>query len=177
MGSAPAPLANQQLEIAYYMELQRRIFDIFRYVSCHENNFNTYSIILESVLVDAGSFFDSECQTLIRHLATNGHKFAGQNNIKDFGRKVEAKDNFNFGDYRMLLEAHFKISSMVVNLNPYEDAYFGNPTQYSPDKVSGYVVSPFSDWAKADTPSFWWKAFTDLKHDRLSNFRNATLGA
>jgi hypothetical protein len=65
MITVPAPLANQQLEIAYYFELQRRVFDIFRYVSCHKANFNVYSVVVESVLVDAGSFFDSQCQTLI----------------------------------------------------------------------------------------------------------------
>jgi hypothetical protein len=176
MGTTPAPLPNQQLEIAYYMELQRRIFDIFRYVSCHEANFGTYSIILESVLVDAGSFFDSECQTFIRHLASNGYTFKAEANVKDFRRKGEGKDNFNFADYRTLLESDFRVSTMEVNLNPYDDAFFANPAQHIPDKVNGYLLSPFKDWSTGSS-SFWWSAFTDLKHDRLSNFRNATLGA
>jgi len=176
METTPIGSQHEQLEMAYYMELQRRVFDIFRYVSCHEANFNTYSVIIESVLVDAGSFFDSQCQTLIRHFA-QGHTFKEELKVRDFKRKAETKDNFNFGDYRTLLESEFTMSAMSVNLNRYDGAFFANPTRYMPDNVNGFIVSPFSDWAKADTASFWWAAFTDLKHDRLSNFRNATLGA
>src|SRR3954467_15609011 len=99
METTPFSFQNEQLEMAYYMELQRRVFDIFRYVSCHEANFKTYSVIIESVLVDAGSFFDSQCQTLIRHFASKGRTFKGELKLKDFKRKAESKDNFNFGDY------------------------------------------------------------------------------
>ena len=177
MGTTPFSFQNEQLEMAYYLELQRRVFDIFRYVSCHEANFKTYSVIIESVLVDAGSFFDSQCQTLIRHLSSERKAFKEELNVKDFKRKAEGKENFNFGDYRTLLEAEFTMSAKSVNLNPYDDAFFGNPTRYAPDKVNGFILSPFSDWAKMNIASSWWTAFTDLKHDRLSNFRNATLGA
>src|SRR5690348_3898973 len=107
MGMTPSAFPNEQIEVAYYMELQRRVFDIFRYISCHEANFSAYSVILESVLVDAGCFFDSQCQTLIRHLVSQGMTFREENNVKEFRRKAEGKDNFNFGDYRALLEADF----------------------------------------------------------------------
>ena len=38
----------------------------------------------------------------------------------------------------------------------------------------GYQLRPFSDWSVEGSP-FWWKAFTDLKHDRLTNFQKASL--
>jgi len=157
------------------MELQRRVLDIFRYVSCHKNNFETYSIITESVLVDTGSFFDSLCQTLIRGMSSSGMHFKQEGQIPNFAQKASGRDNFNFGDYRTLLEGEFAVSGRQVNLNPYEDAFYANPTSYAPDNVTGYQVAPFQEWATG-TPSPWWSAFTDLKHDRLRNFRQATLG-
>jgi hypothetical protein len=80
------------------MELQRRLLGVFRYVSCHERNFAVYSIGLESLLGDAGSFFDSQCQTLIRHLANSGHTFAQEHLVKDYRDKVASKLNFKFSD-------------------------------------------------------------------------------
>lgn len=171
----PSPAPKQPLDVAYYVELQRRLFDVLRYISCHERNFGTYSIVLESLLVDSGSFFDSLSQQFIRDKASSGRTFADEHKIQDFALKACGRENFNFGDYRTLLEGDFTVSAMEVNLNVYEDAYFGNPHSYRPDLVSGYLLSPFKEWASGGT-SPWWKAFTELKHDRISNFRCATLG-
>jgi hypothetical protein len=111
------------LDIAYYLELQRRLVESFRFVSCHELNFNTYSIVLESLLIDIGSFFDSLCQTYLRDSYSTGHKFKAQSRITDFDKKASSNANFNFGDYRTLLEAEFTMSARQVNLNQYEDAF------------------------------------------------------
>lgn len=162
------------LDIQYYIELQRRMFDIFRYVSCHERNFDTYSVMLESLLIDACSFFDSLCQTLIREKSLAGWTFKQESMVSDFKKKVSGKSEFNFGDYRELLEGDFALSTKEVNLNQYEDALYSNPVHYSPDKISGHLIVPFKEWA-AGSSSPWWKAFTDLKHDRMSNFREAKL--
>jgi hypothetical protein len=37
-------------------------------------------------------------------------------------------------------------------------------------------VKPFKEWATPGSSSPWWRAFTHLKHDRLTNFREATFG-
>lgn len=166
---------NRYLNIAYYTELQRRMIDIFRYVSCHERNFNTYSIILESLFVDTGAFFDSLCQTLIRTRVSNGQPFKQESIVANLAKKVSGKDNFNISNYRDLLEGDFTLSAKEVNLNPYEDMFFAYPTNYRPDKVTGYLFAPFKEWANNESLP-WWKAFTDLKHDRVQNFRAATLG-
>jgi len=166
---------NLVSDIPYYIELQRRLFDIFRYVSCHEKNFAAYSVILESLLVDTCSFFDSLCQTFIREQSKAGRAFKQQFRIRDFKKKVNGKEDFNFGDYRALLEGDCLMSKKEVNLNPYEDALYSNPMHYSPDKISGYLIVPFKKWTSRKNHSPWWRAFTALKHDRLSNFREATL--
>jgi hypothetical protein len=164
------------MDIPYYIELQRRMLDIFRYVSCHERNFDTYSVILESLLIDTCSFFDSSCQTLIRGKSLAGHAFKKESRVGDFKKKVSGSKEFNFGDYRQLLEGDFVLSTKKVNLNPYEDALYSNPMHYLPDAISGYLIAPFKEWAAGSTLiSPWWKAFTGLKHDRLSNFREARL--
>lgn len=162
------------LDIPYYLELQRRMVDIFRYVSCHEKNFDTYSVIMESLLIDTCSFFDSLCQTLIREKSKAGHAFKRESRVGDFKKKVSESEGFCFRDYRELLEGDFVLSKKEINLNLYEDALYSNPMHYLPDAVSGYLMAPFKEWATGSS-SPWWKAFTGLKHDRMSNFREAKL--
>jgi hypothetical protein len=106
------------MDIPYYIELQRRMFDIFRYVSCHEKNFDTYSVILESLLVDTCSFFDSLSQTFIREKASAGLVFKQESGVGEFKNKVSGKNEFNFGDYRTLLEPDFALSKLKVNHKP-----------------------------------------------------------
>lgn len=113
------------MDIEYYLELQRRMLDIFRYISCHEHNFETYSIVLESLLVDACSFFDSSCQTLIREKAATGHKFKEEAKVADFALKTTLGSNFNFADYRALLESDFVLSKKQVHLNLYDESHHG----------------------------------------------------
>lgn len=160
-------------DIPYYIELQRRMVDIFRYVSCHEKNFDTYSVILESLLTDTCSFFDSLSQTLIRRKSLAGYAFKQESQVDDFKKKVSGSAEFNCGDYRKLLEDDFILSTMNVNLNLYEEAY-SNPMHDLPDAVSGHLIAPFKEWAAGSSP-LWWKAFTALKHDRITNFREAKL--
>jgi hypothetical protein len=162
------------LDVQYYIELQRRMVDIFRYVSCHKNNFDTYSIIIESLLIDTCSFFDSMCQTFIRGKSLSGHVFKQESKVSDFKEKVSSSEEFNFADYRTLLEAEFSLSGRKVNLNLYEGALYPNPTLSPPASICGYLIAPFEEWA-AGKPSPWWSAFTKLKHDRMNNFNEAKL--
>ena len=90
------------------------------------------------------------------------------------GQKVGGSDNFNFGEYRTLLEADFALSKRVVNLNPYEDALILDPLNYAPKDIKGYPIAPFKKWASGGRTS-WWVAFTKLKHDRLKHHQEATL--
>lgn len=161
------------MDIQYYVELQRPMIDVFRYVSCHEKNFDTHSVIRESLLVDTCSFFDSLCQTFIREESKAGHTFRQE--ARDFKPKVESKEAlFNCGDYRILLEGDFSRSKWEITLNRYEDKLCLNPMQSSPAKMSGYLIVPFRECA-SDNGLPWWEASTHLKHDWLSNSRAASL--
>ena len=70
--------------LIYYIDLQRRLQDIFLYVSCYEENFNVYSIKIESLIIDTCSFFDSLCQGFIKSLKTKNHTFKKENEIRNF---------------------------------------------------------------------------------------------
>ncbi len=162
-------------DIPYYVFLQRRMYDIFAYVSCHIDNFGTYSIQIESLLVDICSFFDSLCQRFIRELASGGRPFLNKASVDKFPQKTAGTEYFNVGDYRILLEDDFAFSTKEVNLNAYEDNLYVNPLAFRPTDIKGYTLQPFAQWAQGGSTS-WWRAFTSLKHDRLSNTREATMG-
>ena|SRR5713226_3883703 len=156
------------LEVQYYLELQGRISDIFHYVSCHESNFETFSTKIESVLVDNCSFFDSLCQHFIRQLAAGSHSFKKPLEEKFFLSKVQGKKDFNISDYQQLLDEDFSLSEKTVLVKAYQDDLFQNGAS------DGYLLSPFEDWKRGSQLS-WWKAFTNLKHDRLSSIKDANL--
>jgi hypothetical protein len=125
--------------------------------------------LLESLLIDTCSFLDSLSQTLIREKSVAGHVFNQQSQIVDFNKKVSSSAEFNFGDYRELFESEFALSTREVNVNLYEDALYSNPVHYAPDQILGFMIAPFKEWREgASSP--WWRAFTDLKHDRMEQF-------
>jgi hypothetical protein len=162
------------IDVPFYIELQRRGFEIFRYLSCHERNFGAHSVALEGLLISTCSFFDSQCQTLIREKAAARHNFRRQAEVDEFDKKVEGRRNFNCGDYRKLLEGDFGLSNRILNLNPHEESMYLNPLSYAPNQINGYSIVPFQEW-RADETLDWWNAFTNLKHDRLQHHTEATL--
>jgi hypothetical protein len=94
-------------------------------------NFAMHSLILESLLVDTCSFFDSFCQTFIREKSI-GPTFKQE--VRDFTNKVESKADFNCRDDRVLLEGDFALSKREVNLNRYEDKLCLNPMNPLPTR-------------------------------------------
>lgn len=165
----------QPLDFPYYLELQRRLEDIFLFVSCHEKNFNTYSVKIENLFVDNCAFFESLCQAFILEKFEEKHKFKFGNNITDLEKKIYGEKHFSIVDYRILLDNEFQLSQKELNLNTYEDDYFGNPQGIDlPAKINGFKIKPLDEWGKDKNP-LWWLSYTKLKHNRLKNIKNATL--
>src|SRR5947209_16780252 len=162
----------------YYIELQRRVQDVFLYISCHEDNFSAFSIKIESIIIDICSFFDSLCQVFIKTLKLKGHIFKEENEIKDFNKKADLGIrgyHFSIIDYKSLLFIDLSLHDKEVIL----DYGYPIPVMYSfylqrTSGTRGHRIRPFSDWSVQDSPS-WWQAFTDLKHDRMTNFKKASL--
>jgi hypothetical protein len=111
--------------LPYFIDLQNRMIDIFPFVSCHENNFDAYSIKIESLFVDVCSFFDSLCQTYICEQHTKDYVFKDEAKVKRFAKKLASvkepkstrkkEDFFNTGDYRSLFEGTFRLSDKEVD--------------------------------------------------------------
>lgn len=165
----------QQLDFPYYLELQKRLEDIFLYVACHERNFSTYSIKIENLFVDNCAFFESLCQAFIIDKSAEGHNFKFKNNINDFEKKLDGRKHFSIVDYRIVLDNEFDLSGKELNLNTYEEEYYGNPQGIDlPAKINGYKIKPLYEWASDKNPT-WWLAYTKLKHNRLKNIKIASL--
>jgi hypothetical protein len=160
--------------LPYFIDLQNRMIDIFPFVSCHENNFGTYSIKIESLFVDVCSFFDSLCQTYICEQNSKGRVFKEEAKVGDFAKKLANEMFFNAGDYRSLFEGTFRLSDKEVGINNYDGQLVVNAIQFPPEKTDSYVILPFHEWAERHSTA-WWEAYTKLKHNRLANHREATL--
>ena len=167
----------EQLDIGYYLELQRRFEEIILHVSLHEENYSTYSIKIENLFVDTSAFLDSLCQTFITTYKNGGGTFKGESGVKDFGHKVSGKEYFNINDYREIFETEYGISGFETNLNCHIDAYVGNPIYYLNQlnkTVSFKLIKPFETWASGANPD-WWKDYTSLKHNRMDNIKVGNL--
>src|SRR5689334_21878754 len=172
------PIHDQALP--YFVDLQNRMIDIFPFVSCHETNFGTYSIKIESLFVDVCSFFDSLSQTYICEQHKKGYPFKGQDKVKYFEKKIASVGQpkgsdkkgefFNAGDYRSLFEGTYRLSDKEVGVNNYDGQLVLNAVQFPVEKADSYIILPFQDWA-AGRSTTWWEAYTRLKHNRLANHR------
>ena len=166
--------ARSHLDVSQYLEFQKRVLALFPYISCRIENFQTFSTVLVSVLVDAGSLFDSLAQTLIRDFASAGVSFKAASSVKDFQKKINADKFFTMEDYRVLLEEQFQLSTRAVNLNAYDDDFYSYPTRCLRDASHRFELRPFKEWTSQGSLP-WWNAFTALKHDRSKNLSKATL--
>lgn len=159
-------------DIPYYLQLQQRLLSIFPYVSCHQDNYNTYSIQFESLLVDACSFFDSMCQEFIRERHPKA-AFSEMSRVRDHADKLAGTKYFKMDDYRILFEKEFGCSRLAVNVNVDEDHWYFNPLA-AVRQLTHCLITPFDGW-QFDRGLDWWSAYTSLKHNRLLNRKRATL--
>jgi hypothetical protein len=167
---------RSHLDVGYYAEMQKRLFAVFDYVSCHKSNFETYSTALASIFLDAATFFDSLAQQFIRSHCAEGKVFQGVANVSDFNAKLSGgKRFFNIDDYRSLFEAEFQFSKKILNLNTHGDDFYSPPTACLVDPSRCFDVCPFETWANGKNPN-WWGSYNKVKHDRITHIQRATLG-
>jgi hypothetical protein len=165
---------RSHLDVSQYLEFQKRVLGIFPYISCREENFQTFSITLVSVLLDAGSLFDSFAQTFIRCHSDAGLTFEAAGSVPNFQKKLDEKQFFTMRDYQTLFEPEFCFSDKVLNLNVYDDDFYGYPTACLHSALHQFELKPFKEWGSQSSLA-WWKAFTDLKHDRSVHMSKGTL--
>lgn len=79
---------------------------------------------------------------------------------KPINGKPKNKGDYNIDDFRNCF-------STKLNLPNMRSILLQAPPRY---------LIPFSSWAEGLNPS-WWKAYNNLKHDRLTSIKEGTLGA
>jgi hypothetical protein len=168
------PLDQGHLEVGYYSELQKRLIGLFQTVACDQRNFGTFSVVMASIFLDSASYLDSLAQNLIRAYASAGKTFKSAGSVRDYAKKLQGDLHFNMADYRCLLDVEFGLSAKEVNLNCHGGDYYGSPTACLAESAARFPMSPFAEWSSGQSPA-WWKAFTDVKHDRIKHGNKATL--
>ncbi|HLP77120.1 MAG TPA: hypothetical protein VK327_09390 [Candidatus Paceibacterota bacterium] len=171
--SVPSTLRSG-IDVSFYLEMQKQLFEVFLFVACGQKNFDVFSVKLTSLLLEAGSFFDSLSQSFIRDVHKRGESFGVESNCGNFEAKARGEQNFTMADYRIIFEHRYQFSTLALNLNPYGGDSGLSPLLYRHEKNREFLINPFDAW-KDDRALDWWSAFTTLKHDRTANLEKATL--
>lgn len=133
-----------------YQLIEEDFLRYLRYVPLVEAHENVWSASLGSILLNIGSLIDSFFKNISYEKSTTDVK-----NIENIRKKD--RDHLNMGDYRSVYEACCSLSEKKIfelrNLCP---------------------INPFLNWGSDISPK-WWKAYTDLKHDRFQNIEKGTL--
>lgn len=132
--------------IGSFEKIEISLEDIIKIIPYYSNHKDVWSDFLINIILDSGSFLDS----LWRHQSKG---------------LPDAKDNPSMKDY---FKYYGKIMSKCWLV------FWGEEPQ---------IISPFNNWSKNgnfNSPDDinelnWWTAYTQLKHDRLSNRQMANL--
>lgn len=139
--------------LRWYERLELSVLEYSEHVPLVQANDNLESPFLVSCLMDAGGLIDS----LFRELVDDS---------KPIKKKLKLKRDYNIDDFRHCFSSRLNLPNMKSIL-------LQSPPRY---------LSPFSTWATATSEAEylnpdWWKAYNNLKHDRLTFIKKGTLGA
>jgi hypothetical protein len=137
--------------LQWYGWLEDELLDIFKYIPPTEQNLETFSPRLASLIIESCGLLDS----VLRQVS-------GEVSIVD-GKRVHRHD-LDIRDYARLYADRYQIPSAKSIL-------LITPPRY---------ISPFEEWTTLITggdykPVGWWRTHTELKHDRIANLKNARL--
>ena len=136
-----------------YVYLEDDFIESIRYLPLVPAHYEVWSAHFADLIIRIGSVFDSFLKRAIfcESLDNVDH-------IEKCREKYKSKEMINIVDYYKIFEPFYILSSKDVhNLHTFE------------------TVTPFSKWVNDYEPLGWWKAYTDLKHDRFVNKEVATL--
>jgi hypothetical protein len=143
-------VANEVL--CWYERLERSVLEFGEGVPLTVENETLKAPILASILIDACSLLDS----MFRDMTCDPVSVNG---------KTKTKKDCNIVDFAWL-------HSQSLDLPNTQSVMLVSPPRYR---------APFEKWKSLNTsqgyvPLPWWQAYTDLKHDCLSNLDKATVG-
>lgn len=136
----------------YYLMLEEKFIQTTNYVTLAEDNYaaysNEYAALMQTIGAELDSFFKVYCPDDL----SKYKEIAEQN----------PKDKPNIITYRAcLLDTYPDIVKQEVEI-----------------KSAGIRFCPFGEWnpnlsSREQKPLMWWKAFADIKHDRLDSRKEA----
>lgn len=131
--------------VDYFSMLEERLYNMKRYIAFEEENLNTFSIELASIINDCCGLINGFCTEL----------------CQEKQKKVEGKTKtkFDIRDYKkMLQQGDYLIETLVYvgkfKIQPWEDCVV--------NKTNNVNIN-------------WWKAYNSIKHSGKPNFSQATL--
>ncbi|PKM75828.1 MAG: hypothetical protein CVU90_15635 [Firmicutes bacterium HGW-Firmicutes-15] len=145
--------ATADLMISWYQNLENQLLDFLNYVPYHQQNINVFSPKLATIITESCGLMDS----ILKYKTPNPINMSDRKNIK--------KRNLNIDHYAELYGEKLANYKAILLLSP---------VQY---------IQPYSNWlisgitySNPSPPSLtWWKAHTDIKHDRIDNLELANL--
>jgi hypothetical protein len=139
-----------------YKRLETDFLEISNYVALVTTHDDVYSQKLAELVLLTGGLVDSTFREMTKYHGLD--HLRGVNDVRD---KV-AKDRVSILDYRNLFEEYYSLSSLKVDVRR---------DNYGP-------ITPFSAFASKqpnEQSPFWWRVYTDLKHDVYSNLEDAAI--
>ena len=160
----------------YYLELEQRMEDTYRYVEFDEHNFKTYSSYylmlfqtvsseIDVVGKEIAAYFNPSFENDDGTKPINRWWFEIQDNLPDINREVSFADSFQLKPWDK-----YRVVKAVSQQNR-------NGKQIS---VTNYNLQPKTNGITYATPK-WWNAYNKVKHKRLKldddgvNYKKANL--
>lgn len=147
--------ATADLMISWYQNLENQLLDFLNYVPYHPQNGNVFSPKLATIITESCGLLDS----ILKYVTPNPVTFSNDSTIN------KNKDILKINHYAELY------GEKLAN---YKALLLLSPVKY---------IQPYSNWlisgitcSNPYPPSLtWWKAHTDIKHDRINNLELANL--
>jgi len=139
----------RKLEILY-----SRLEKIFEYVEPCENNKNTYSVQISSLLLDVCTTIEANFKAI---LEKNDYKMNSNLSIKNY----------------FLVEKSHHLSSYKIKIPFWKP---GKNIKRLHWEDEGLIRIPFKNWENNTyVPLDWYQAYNKVKHNMIDNFNKATL--
>jgi hypothetical protein len=132
----------------HYTTLEDEFIRYSRYVPFEKDHYEVWSPLLGDLLNNTGSIIDSFLKNAIYSESLDESK-----DIEIY--RKSKKHNMDF--YRTIYENFYQISRKTIF-----------------DLKTNESITPFLKWSEGKAPD-WWHCYTDLKHDRFTNKKKATL--
>ena len=137
--------ANTPIHWNYFLSIESDVLNLSRYIEFTEENNDSYSIEQARILLSTSAEVDVVAKSLCKRINPE----APASNIIQYQNALAGK----LGDFGIP-----EIHEIQVTIPRF-----------------GLRFHPWERWSQENTPPKWWRAHTDVKHERNINFNQANL--